>query len=133
MIAKVAMKNVCVVLCLGFFCSVGLAQKYPCLPSNVKEDSVVSTGQTASPTGKMIIEKTTVAQSLKKLKAKCSHGKLVDGKRKPIVFYYLQGCWGNPPADYLEIMDRQREELSRLKSKNTVIQMTCNSSGMPTP
>src|SRR5882724_9351754 len=100
MVAKVVMKNVCVLFCLGFFCSVGLAQKYPCLPSDVKEDSVVSTVQTTSPTGKIIIDKTTVAQSLKKMNAKCLQGKLVDGKGKPIAFYYLQGCWGNPPADY---------------------------------
>ena len=133
MIAKVVIRNVFVLVCVGFFCSVGLAQTYPCLPSNVKEDSVVSTAQRASPTGQLIIDKTTVSQSLKKLSAKCVHGKLVDGKRRPIVFYYLQGCWGNPPADYLEIMNRQREELSRLKSKNTVIQMTCNSSGLPQP
>jgi preprotein translocase subunit SecF len=118
------------ILFIILFCSVGVfAQNYSsCLPKEFKETDVVST--------KMVgknIEKTTIRQSLQKLKAKCSKGKLVDAKKREIKFYQLQGCWGNPPQDYLEIMENQRKEVAELKKKYTVIEITCNSSGYPIP
>jgi hypothetical protein len=39
---------------------------------------------------------------------------------------------GNPPADYQEILQRQREELEKLKKQYTVIEMTCNPEGAST-
>jgi hypothetical protein len=66
---------------------------------------------------------------LDKLDARCRAGKLVDGKNREIRFYQLQGCWGNPPPDYQEILIKQREELEELKRKYTVIEITCNPSG----
>jgi hypothetical protein len=110
------------ILLIILFCSVGVfAQNYsPCLPKDVKIDELVSV-------------KVSVKKSLQKLKAKCSKGKLVDSKKREIRFYRLTGCWGNPPADYLEVMDNQRKELAELKKKYTVIEISCNTSGYPIP
>ena len=55
-----------------------------CLPEGVALDTVVSTTTLADGT----IVKTTVADTLKELGAKCSKGKLVDKKGKEIVFYF---------------------------------------------
>jgi hypothetical protein len=120
-----------VLFCGAFLAISGFAQKYPCLPSDVKEDSVVSVVTSVSPRGGQTTRQITVSQTLKKLKAKCYRGKLVDGRRKEIRFYYLQGCWGNPPADYLEILDAQAKEIAKLKRRYTVIEMTCNPEGTP--
>ena len=80
--------------------------------------------------GEQKTNKITVGQTLRKLGAECWRGTLVDGRRKPIYFFDLQGCWGNPPADYLEILDQQKEEISKLRKKYTVIEMTCSTGDM---
>ncbi len=72
----------------------------------------------------------TVEQKLVELKARCRRGKLVDRSGKEIRFYRLAGCWGNPPADYREILERQRRELEKLKKRYTVIELTCNPDGI---
>ena len=59
--------------------------------------------------------------------------KLLDSKLRQVRFYFVQGCWGNPPSDYLEILARQRKEIETLKQTYTVIEMTCNPSGIPIP
>ncbi len=74
--------------------------------------------------------KETVIHRLDKIGARCKSGKLVDPKGKEIRFYRLQGCWGNPPADYLEILEQQKTELTQLKKKFTVIEITCSQSGL---
>jgi hypothetical protein len=102
--------------------------EYDCLPADIRLDTVVSViRKTASLRGE--VERETVKQRLDKLDARCKSGKLVDGKNKEIRFYRLQGCWGNPPADYLEILDNQQKELQELNKKYTVIEITCNPSG----
>jgi hypothetical protein len=102
--------------------------QYNCLPEDVKLDQVVSViSKTPNLTGE--VERETVKQRLDKLDARCKAGKLVDARNKEIRFYQLQGCWGNPPADYQEIMDAQQKELQELKKKYTVIEITCNPSG----
>ncbi|MEP6789186.1 MAG: hypothetical protein ABJB40_12185 [Acidobacteriota bacterium] len=116
--------------CVVFFTVSGFAQKYPCLPSDVKTDSVVRTVTNSSPRGDTFA-RITVGQTLKKLKAECYRGKLVDSKRRPIRFFYLQGCWGNPPENYQQILDSQTKEIANLKRRYTVIEMTCNSDGTP--
>lgn len=108
----------------------GMAQKFPCLPTDVRTDSVVSIVTTSSPKGDTFA-KITVAQTLQKLKAKCYRGKLVDGGKRPIRFFNLQGCWGNPPEDYQQILDAQAKEIANLKKRYTVIEMTCNPDGTP--
>ncbi len=111
----------------------GFGKNYTCLPADVKEETVVTVVTQASATGAQTYTPVTVRQTLKKMRARCSHGKLLDCKGKQIRFFQLQGCWGNPPEDYLEIMEKQRASLENLKKKYTVIELTCNPSGIPIP
>ena len=104
-----------------------MTQCSSCLPPDVKEDSVVSVITERTPTGELTRKQITVKQTLKTLNAKCRKGVLVDGGGKPIRFYHMQGCWGNPPADYLEILDAQKKEIEDLKKRFTVIEMACDS------
>lgn len=104
------------------------SQQYDCLPNGVNLDLVVSAKiKTSGLNG--AIERETVKQRLNKVAGRCQSGKLVDGRNKEIRFYRLQGCWGNPPADYQEILSAQQKELAELKKKYTVIEITCNPSG----
>ena len=104
-----------------------------CLPSEIKPTDVVSVQFIKSGGDGNAVKKITVKQKLAELKARCQNGKLVDAKRKEIYFYKLTGCWGNPPVDYLEILEQQRQEIEKLKERYTVIEMTCNPSGAPIP
>lgn len=101
-----------------------------CLPDNIKPDEVISVER--GNYGKAL-RRLTVRQRLQQLKARCRKGKLVDSHGRGIYFYKLTGCWGNPPADYLEILERQRREISNLKKRYTVIEMTCNPSSQLIP
>lgn len=96
------------------------------MPSGIQATDVVS-AQTAKPGGKVVT--VTVAQKLKALGARCRKGKLVDAKGTEIRFYQLVGCWGNPPDDYQEQLERQAKELAQLRQRYRVIEMSCNSSG----
>lgn len=102
--------------------------KYACLSPDVELETVVSTRQIQTASGSKLI-KETIKQRLDKLNTRCKSGKMVDGKGREIRFYRLQGCWGNPPQDYQEILDNQARELAELKKKFTVIELTCNPSG----
>ena len=99
-----------------------------CLPDGIQAADVVSTG-TAKPGfgGKVVT--VTVAQKLRELRARCRRGKLVDARGTEIRFYQLIGCWGNPPDDYQEQLERQAKELEKLRKRYRVIEMTCDSSG----
>ena len=103
-----------------------------CLPKGIQSaDVVAAAGFKPSMTkGKQVI---TVAEKLASLKAHCKKGKLVDGAGKEIRFFHLTGCWGNPPDNYQEILENQNKELTRLRKRYTVIEMTCNPSGMQIP
>lgn len=84
-----------------------------CLPDEIKKtDRVVGEAEM------------TVAQKLKKLAARCRNGKLVDRRRREIKLL-KQECWGNPPADYLEIIQKRNAEIVVLKKKYTVIEVSC--------
>jgi hypothetical protein len=102
-----------------------------CLPPGITIETVVSTKDLGFDKGKMLRKVATiyVKETLEKLGGKCVSGKLVDKAGKEIKFYNLQGCWGNPPADYLEILETQTKEIADLKKKFTVIELTCNPSG----
>lgn len=99
-----------------------------CLPNGIKKADVVSAELTRSGN---IHKKITVAQKLAELKASCKHGKLVDRAGKEIRFFRLEGCWGNPPEGYQEILRKQSEDLAKLRERYTVIEMTCNPDGVP--
>lgn len=106
-----------------------------CLPPDIRSEDVVSArvisyssnGQPA------VVQKVTVGDRLADLRAHCEDGHLVDGNGREIYFYRLTGCWGNPPFNYREILRKQSDELEKLKSQFTVIEMTCNPSGIPIP
>ncbi len=108
-----------------------MAQTYRCLESGVKETDISDVRIDTTKTGQPITIKITVRDSLKKLKARCVRGKLVDGKGKQIRFYFVHNCWGNPPENYLEILEKQRRDLENLQRQFTVIQMTCNPTAIP--
>ena len=93
-------------------------EKFSCLPKDVRADDVVSYGLKGR-------QKVTVERKLTELKARCRSGKLVDARGREIRFFRIS-CWGNPPADYLEIQERQNKELAELKKRYTVIVFGCN-------
>ena len=127
------MKFAPAVISLGLTVVVDLcAETLPCLPEHVKPTDVVST-KLAQTDGGSPVEKITVEQKLTELKANCKNGKLVDSAGTEIYFYKLTGCWGNPPRNYQEILKRQEAELAILRKQYTVIEMTCNPSGLPIP
>ena len=97
-----------------------------CMPPGIQATDVVSS-QAAKPGGKVVT--VSVAQKLKALRARCRKGKLVDARGTEIRFYQLVGCWGNPPDDYQEQLERQAKELAKLRKRYRVIEMTCDSSG----
>ncbi len=99
-----------------------------CLPQGIKPETVVSAERVKTGNG-YSVKVVTVRDTLLKLRARCKRGKLVDATGKEISFYRLEGCWGYPPPDYQEVMERQRKELEALKQKYTVITITCNASG----
>ena len=102
-----------------------------CLPADVKLNDVVEASIAGYVNGQ---HKVTVESKLNELKATCNRdNKLIDGNGKQVVFYQLIGCWGNPPPDYRELLEKQREEINKLKQQYTVIEMTCNPSGIPIP
>ena len=108
------------------------AETVQCLPESVKPTDVVSTTLVQTD-GRTLVEKITVEQKLTELKANCKNGKLIDVAGTEIYFYKLTGCWGNPPRNYQEILQRQEAELAILRKQYTVIEMTCNPSGLPIP
>jgi len=92
--------------------------KINCLPAGTTLDEVVSYGAN----GRGIV---TVGKKLVQLKARCRNLKLVDAKGREIRFH-RPSCWGNPPADYEEIQQRENGELQRLQKRYTVIVFGCN-------
>ncbi len=108
-------------------------KKFSCLPAGIKPTDVVSAEMVSSGKGGDVVKKVRVTQRLKEMKARCRKGMLVDAAGREIRFHRLVGCWGNPPVDYQEILERQRKELEELRKQYTVIEMTCNPSGLPIP
>jgi len=92
--------------------------KFDCLPEDVRSNDIVSYGKTTK-------ANVTVEKRLIEIKAQCRNGKLVDAKRREIKFF-RPSCWGNPPADYLEIQQRENAELQKLKRTFTVIVFGCD-------
>ena len=119
-------------LCSGVFFCLGFLNSSPdhfkaCLPTGIKATDIVSAQRVRSTGG---IKKTTVEDKLTELKARCKKGKLVNPSGKEIYFFRMTGCWGNPPPDYQEILERQDKELKKLRKRYSVIEMTCNPEGV---
>jgi len=91
---------------------------YPCLPRTIRLDDVVTFGRD----GKSSI---TVRSKLIQLGAQCRGGRLTTRRGREIHFFRTE-CWGNPPANYLEILEGQRRQIAKLKRKYTVIEIACD-------
>lgn len=128
-VSYLLVKCIGLVIAVFVFAGPSIAQKYSkCLPADIKEDMVVGWDNPVN--SERPSKPVTVRQTLAKLKARCVCDKLVDGRGKEIRFFPLQGCWGNPPEGYQEILERQKTEIEGLKKKYSVIEMTCNPSGL---
>ena len=92
-----------------------------CLPEGFGLADVVSYLRSASGKEKHI----TIKQKLAELKARCKRGRLLDGKGREIRFF-RPACFGNPPADYEEIRQRESGELARLQKDYNVIILECD-------
>ena len=91
------------------------------LPARIKMTTVVS-------------GKDTVADVLARMHASVdTRGKLHDSTGKDIAFYERTGCWGNPPANYQDILRKQDSEIQQLKKTSIVVEISCNPSGHPIP
>jgi hypothetical protein len=102
-----------------------------CLPEGMKPTDAISVQAVRTADGGMALKKFTVNEKLIELKAHCKKGKLVDPAGREIRFYKLAGCWGNPPAGYQEILERQEKEINDLKKRYTVVEIPCDLSGSP--
>lgn len=102
-----------------------------CLPEGTKLTDVVSVQTVKSGKGDPVVKKITVNSKLIEIKARCKEGRLVDASGREIRFYKLTGCWGNPPDDYAEILERQQNELNELKKRYNVVEIPCDTSGPP--
>jgi len=102
-----------------------------CLPQGIGMTTVVSAR--ALPGTATRVQTVTIADRLRQLKATCRDRILVDRSGRPLRFYRLEGCWGNPPMNYREILQQQAATLRQLQKTFTVIELTCNPSGIPYP
>ena len=92
--------------------------KFDCLPKDVQLNDVVTYSKSTK--GNVTVEKTLI-----QMKAQCRNRKLVNAKRREIRFF-RPSCWGNPPADYLEIQQRENSALQKLKRTYAVIVFACD-------
>jgi hypothetical protein len=99
-----------------------------CLPKDVDLKAKVRDENSDSESATKSKPKTTVEKKLREVGATCKKGRLVDKSDKEIRFVHLIGCWGNPPENYQEQLDKQQAEVSRLKDKYTVIEIPCDQS-----
>ena len=125
-------------MCFRLFCLVvviagasvatqGRSRWQECLPPDVAADEVIGVEQSGQ---NEIKKKVTVKSRLGQLGARCRGKRLVDARGKQIHFYRLTGCWGNPPENYQEILDNQQRELTRLRRRYRVVEISCNPSGV---
>ncbi|GEM_PF-5784511 len=90
-------------------------KKFDCLPADIKADYIVSYGD----------KNVSVQEKLIELNADCVDGRLVDGNKREIRFFRV-ACFGNPPYNYDEIRQHEREEMARLRQVYTVVVIQCN-------
>jgi len=114
-----------VALCLFLGVNLFVAASQPverCLPANIAlSDSVLAPVSESDRTAAGV----TVEKKLFELNAYCKEGKLFTDTHKEIRFYRTS-CWGNPPADYLEILKRERAEVNELRKQYLVLELSCN-------
>ena len=132
MLGKVLLSGAAL-MCLGLGGGTDKNKPWTCLPDGIKRTDVVSTQEVPSTKGRREFRRISVEQKLKDLRARCRRGKLIDASGTEIRFYKLAGCWGHPSDDDREVLDRQKQELAKLRKSYRVIEMTCNPSGEQIP
>ena len=95
--------------------------QFPCLPEGFQLDDKMS----ASPKASM--QPLTIKDKLVELKAHCKKGKLIDGKGKEIRFFKFT-CFGNPPDNYQEIVQKESQALADLQKRYKVLIIPCDRS-----
>jgi hypothetical protein len=93
------------------------SSKFPCFPSDFSLHEIVGSPNV------------TVEKKLVELKARCRGNKLIARNGREIRLY-RDACWGNPPADYQDILEKQRKEIAALKKKYTVVEIVCDPRGV---
>jgi hypothetical protein len=97
-----------------------------CLPPDVTLDDVV---QAYTPTDKF-----TVEQELIDLGAHVDDdGNLVDEGGKQIRFFRETPCWGAAATECEQLKMREAEQLAKLSEQYTVVTLTANPTGIPSP
>src|ERR1044072_6681757 len=94
---------------------------FDCLGDEFKSTDIVSYREKRKGSGEFI----TIEDKLIEMKAQCKKGKLIDSKGREIKFFKF-ACFGNPPADYEEIRQKENEELEKLQKDYTVIILECD-------
>jgi hypothetical protein len=95
--------------------------QFACLPEGFQLDDKVS----ASLKEKASKQPLTVKDKLLELKAHCKREKLFDGKGKEIRFFKFT-CFGNPPDNYDEIVQKESRTLTDLQKHYRVLIITCD-------
>jgi hypothetical protein len=98
-----------------------MSSQFGCLPEGFKLNDVVSYTSKRKGSDDYI----TIEDKLVEIKAQCKKGKLIDSKGREIKFFRFS-CYGNPPIDYEEIMQKERDELDKLQKHYTVIILECD-------
>jgi hypothetical protein len=95
--------------------------QFDCLPQGFELTDIVSYRHKLKGNDENI----TIKDKLDELKARCKEGRLVDSKGREIKFF-KPSCFGNPPADYDEIRQKEADHLNELLKKHTVIVLECD-------
>jgi hypothetical protein len=122
-VASVAAVSVAVLFaaCLHPAPGTSAPRTFACLPAGVHpSDPVTSDDADKAPR----LHPRTVEQALTDLGARCRKGRLV-ARGRDVRFIRLQGCWGNPPEDYREILKAQADEIESARRTSTVLTIPC--------
>ncbi len=117
---------VAAIFCCLFVLFVSAHGQLKCIPDDVNADDFAVVNGVPTKAKEPSEKRPTVKDQLNAIGARCLRQKLIDRRGRQVKFYLLKGCWGNPPADYLEILDRQRDELKRMRKRYTVIEISCD-------
>jgi hypothetical protein len=95
--------------------------QFDCLPKDFQLTDIVSYRKRQKSEDKQI----TIEDKLVELKAHCKAGKLIDSKGQEVRFFKLS-CFGNPPENIDEIVQKERQTLATLQKKYRVIVIECD-------
>jgi hypothetical protein len=97
------------------------SSQFECLSKDFQLSDIVSYRRIRKSDDKQI----TIEDKLAELKARCKAGKLIDSEGREIRFFRLS-CFGNPPENIDEIVQKERQTLDTLKKKYHVVVIGCD-------